>query len=86
LKTLRLMLAAYLPMPHELTQAIESGAVSAICGKYGETVYFIAPTCTQKDSIRRAIAKRNTWELGAFCAFGAAIGSALAGVAHYFSI
>ena len=73
-------------MPHELTQAIESGAVSAICGKNGETVYFIAPTCTQKDSIRRAIAKRNTWELGAFCAFGAAIVFALAAVAHYISI
>lgn len=80
------MLAAYLPMPQELTQAIESGAVSAVCGKNGDTVYFISPTCTQKDSIRRAIAKRNTWELVAICAFGLAIGSALAGVAHFFSI
>lgn len=86
MKTLRLMLAAYLPMPHELVQAIESGTVRTICDENGDTVYFIAPSCTQIGSVRRAIAKRRRWELAAVCGFGLAIGTALAGVAHFLSI
>lgn len=86
MKTIRWILATYLPMPTALATALESGVVRTTETKQGTTVYCIAPGVADKDSIRRAIAQRKLWELLAVCGFGLAIGTAAAGVAHYFSM
>lgn len=86
MKTLRWILATYLPMPALLATALDAGTVRTVRGEQGATVYFIAPGVTNKELIRRGIAQRRLWEIGVVCALGVAIGVALAGIAHFFTI
>ncbi|OXJ20141.1 hypothetical protein CFB39_09340 [Burkholderia sp. AU6039] len=73
-------------MPAPLATALDAGTVRTVHDERGATVYFIAPGVVNKGPIRRAIAQRRRWEIGVVCALGVAIGTALAGVAHFFTI
>lgn len=80
MKTIRWILATYLPMPSLLAEAIEDGRVRTSVNEERGTAYFIGPRVADKASIRRAIAQRKMWELLAVCALGISIGMATAGV------
>lgn len=86
LKTLRWVLATYLPMPAALALALENGTVRTASNEGRGTIYFIAPGTADRDSIRRAIAQRKWWELLAVCALGIAIGTAAAGIVEFISM
>lgn len=83
MKTIRWMLASYLPMPTALETALDAGSVRISRDRDGVPAYFIAANCADKASLRRAIAQRARWELAAVCGFGAVIGVALTGVARF---
>lgn len=86
MKTIQWMLATYVPMPAALQRALADGTVRTVHNEHGATAYFIARSVADKERIRRAIAQRKLWELVAVCGVGLAIGTAAAGVAHYFSM
>ncbi|MCA8425810.1 hypothetical protein LGN30_21720 [Burkholderia seminalis] len=84
-KTIRWILATYLPMPPALAEALENGTVGTSVDEEGGYCYFIGPGVADKISIRCAIAQRKMWELLAVCAFGIAIGAAVASVIEFLS-
>ena len=86
MKTIRWMLATYLPMPSTLESALESGSVRILRDRSGVPAYFIAASCESKASIRRAIAQRARWEFSVVCGIGVVIGSALTGVARFLGV
>lgn len=73
-------------MPAALATALEDGTVRTSTDAEGATAYFIAPGVADKVTIRRAITQRKLSELLAVCAFGIAVGTALAGIAEFFSV
>ncbi|WP_257251553.1 hypothetical protein ACJ51O_37230 (plasmid) [Burkholderia pyrrocinia] len=86
MKTIRWMLASYLPMPTPLENALDAGSVRISRDRDGVSAYFIAADCADKQSLRRAIAQRARWELAAVCVFGVMIGAALTGVARFLGV
>ncbi|MDI9700378.1 hypothetical protein [Burkholderia cenocepacia] len=86
MKTIRWILATYLPMPSVLAEAIEDGRVRTSVNEERRTAYFIGPRVADKASIRRAIAQRKMWEVVAVCALGTVIGTAAAGIVEFVSM
>jgi hypothetical protein len=80
MEAIRRLIAAYLPMPAALDEALAAGTVRVVRNDRGATVYVIAAGCGDKEAIRQAIDRRTQSELAAMAVLGVVVGMAVAGV------
>lgn len=73
MKLLHGLIDRHLPMPAVLAAALRAGTVRIAKSERGEVAYFIAPHCRNAEAVKKAIAKRNTWELAATVAVSATV-------------
>jgi hypothetical protein len=57
------VVAKYLPMPTELSNAVGSGHVRIQYRSDGSALYFVKSDCPNVGEVRQAIAQRKKWEL-----------------------
>jgi ABC-type spermidine/putrescine transport system permease subunit I len=73
MKLLNRLIDRYVPMPAVLAAALRAGTVRIPKSERGERAYVIAPHCRDAEAVKKAIAKRNTWELAAAVAVSATV-------------
>jgi hypothetical protein len=57
------VVAKYLPMPIELSNAVRSGHIRIQYRSDGSALYFVKADCPNVGEVRQAIAQRKQWEL-----------------------
>lgn len=83
MKLLNRLTDRYVPTPAVLAAALQAGTVRIARSERGERAYVIAPHCRNAEAVKKAIARRNTWELAAAVAVSATVATVVVAVVQH---